>query len=79
MTSRLLIILFSISALINSSGCNTDKHETKLIEGDLYFNWLRFGNFYNQPDSIIKKVTIYADTVNREVIDSADKTFFNNV
>ena len=48
MTSRLSIIIFSIIALIVFFRCNTDKPDNKLIEGDLYYDWLRFGSFYNQ-------------------------------
>ena len=75
MTSRLSIILLSVIALINFSACNTDKHRDKLIEGDLYFDWLRFGSFYNKPDSVVKQVKLYADTVNREMLYSDNLKF----
>ena len=45
----------------------------KATEGDLYFGFFRFGSFYNQPDSIVKKFKIYADTVNREIVSATDK------
>jgi len=35
------------------------------LEGDLRFTFFRIGSFYNQPDSIVKDVTVYADTVNK--------------
>ena len=69
MTIRLAIILFSTVTSLFFSTCKLDKHDIKVIEGDLYFSWLRFGSFYNQPDSIIEKVKLYADTVNRKLVD----------
>jgi hypothetical protein len=72
MTTRSLNILFSIVTLIFLSTCSSDKQESKMIEGDLYYSWLRIGSFYNQPDSIVEKVKLYADTVNRKLVDSSD-------
>lgn len=72
MTIRLAIILFSTVTSLFFSTCKLDKHDIKVIEGDLYYSWLRFGSFYNQPDSIIEKVKLYADTVNRKLVDSSD-------
>ena len=71
MKKRLSFILFSIIITLNFFSCNTDSNN-KLIEGDLYFDWLHFGSFYNQPDSIIDNVKLYADTVNRKQADSVD-------
>ncbi len=47
--------------------------DNKTIQGDLYFSFLRFGSFYNQPDSIINKFKIYADTVNNNKLNTFDK------
>ncbi len=30
----------------------TDNPNTRLVTGDLYYTWLRFGSFYGQPDSV---------------------------
>ncbi|MEQ1799084.1 MAG: hypothetical protein ABL872_14115 [Lacibacter sp.] len=72
--------LFSASILaaillFTTSSCNHPKNTTQIIEGDLYFNWLRIGSLYNQPDSIIQGVHNYADTVNRNGLDSFDLRF----
>jgi len=72
MRTRSLNILFSIGTLIFLSTCSSDKQESKIIEGDLYYSWLRVGSFYNQPDSMIEKLQLYADTVNRKLVDSSD-------
>ena len=71
MTPRLSNIIVSVAFLFSISGCNSDKHNIKEFEGDLYFNWLHFGNFYNEPDSIIKKVKEFVDTVNTKLLDSS--------
>jgi hypothetical protein len=49
------------------------RQDNKTIQGDLYFSFLRFGSFYNQPDSVINKFKIYADTVNYNKLNSFDK------
>jgi hypothetical protein len=57
-------------------GCQDNKSkETHVIEGDLYFSYFRYANFYNQPDSIINKVIALADTADRTLLDSADFAF----
>ena len=73
MPLRLSTILFSVIILFTS--CKSHQQNNKLIEGDLYYSWLRIGSFYNQPDSIIEKVKVYADTVNRKLLDSNDLRF----
>lgn len=75
MLTRLLIILFSFPILWSLSSCSLDKQANKQVEGDLYYDWFRIGSFYNQPDSIIEKIKLYADTVNREVLDPVDLRF----
>jgi hypothetical protein len=72
MTLRLSIIRLSIFAVIFLSACKSDKDNTKSLEGDLYYSWIRIGSFYNQPDSLIDKVKTYADTVNRRLLSSSD-------
>ena len=73
MPLRLSTILFSVIILFTS--CKSHQQNNKLIEGDLYYSWFRIGSFYNQPDSIIEKVKVYADTVNRKLLDSNDLRF----
>jgi len=72
MNLRLLNMLFVIGALICLTNCSHAKRPTKKLEGDLYYSFFRIGNFYNQPDSIIQKVKLYIDTVNRKLLDSSD-------
>lgn len=72
MATHSLTIPFSIAILFFLSSCSSKKQESKILEGDLYYSWLRIGSFYNQPESIIEKVKLYADTVNRKTIDLSD-------
>ena len=72
MTTRILIKLVLVVILFNHLNCKSDNQESKQIEGDLYYAWLRFGSFYNEPDSIIEQVKLYTDTVNSKNLDSAD-------
>lgn len=72
MTTRILIRIALVVILINQSNCKPDTHESRKIEGDLYYDWLRIGSFYNEPDSIIEQVKLYTDTVDSRNLDSAD-------
>ena len=47
--------VFAISLLL-SFHCNTKKDNTVLIEGDLYYDWFRWGSFYNLPDSFVEQI-----------------------
>jgi hypothetical protein len=68
MKIRKFIFLFLSLPLFFCCVKSSDK-----IEGDLYFGALRFGNFYKQPDSLVRKFKIYADTVNRKNLEPSDK------
>jgi len=46
--------------LILFFGCNSRPYRDTLT-GDLYFSFLDWGAFYNQPDSVIKKFETYFD------------------
>jgi hypothetical protein len=73
MTTRCSIIFLLLTLGL---GCQSIKSkETHVIEGDLYFSYFRYSNFYNQPDSIINKVIALADTADRTLLDSADLSF----
>lgn len=73
MTTRYSIIFLLLTLGL---GCQDKKSkETYVIEGDLYFSYFRYANFYNQPDSIINKVMALADTADRTLLDSADLAF----
>jgi len=65
----MIIIIVLLAGLTN---CNPDNRPIKRIEGDLYYSFFGIGNFYNQPDSFIEKAQLYMDTVNRQLLDSAD-------
>jgi hypothetical protein len=69
--ARLLIILVSVFILFINSNCKSGHQENGQIEGDLYFDWLRIGSFYNEPDSVITQFKLYADTANRKNLDSS--------
>ena len=56
-----LSLLFMLSSFL-VFGCTKD-YQT--IEGDLYFSPLRFGSFYNQPDSLVCKFISYVDSVDQ--------------
>jgi hypothetical protein len=69
---RIIILLILILCL----GCIAHKtKDIKVIEGDLYFGFFRFDNFYGQPDSIVRLFTEFADTANRSALDSEGQSF----
>lgn len=70
-SSYKLIFIFSCFLTLS---CKQGADE--IIEGDLYFSWLRIGSFYNQPDSIVQKVKTYADTVDKKNVSAEDNKFF---
>ena len=73
MTTRYSIIFLLLTLCL---GCqNIKSKETHVIEGDLYFSYFRYANFYGQPDSIINKGIALADTADRTLLDSADLVF----
>jgi hypothetical protein len=72
MTTRILIKFFFSFILLSYLSCKQDNQETRQIEGDLYFDWLGIGSFYNEPDSIIERVKLYADTVDSKMLDPSD-------
>jgi hypothetical protein len=51
-------------------------HETaSVLKGDLYFNWIRLGSFYNIPDSGIMKFETMMDTLRVDKLGEDDKLF----
>lgn len=68
MQVRLLFISFLLGTLICLTNCSTNVRPTRSLEGDLYYDLMRIGNFYNQPDSIIRQVKLYVDTANRKLL-----------
>src|SRR5690606_7963595 len=50
-----------------------DKADTQLMTGDLYFSFLRIGNYYNQPDSIVQFYEKYFDTTDFEKVNKNDR------
>ena len=61
--ATILIIIF---------GCNTQP-KTDTLTGDLYFSFFRLGNYYNQPDSLVKQYEIYFDTLTLERANSSEQ------
>ena len=51
-----------MTLVLTTIACRQNKKATSIVEGDLFFRPLRYGSFYNQPDSLIKKFVAYADT-----------------
>ncbi len=62
------LLMFFLFACVSGK-----KKETTIIEGDLYFDFLRYGSFYNVPDSTVNKFKVYVDTVSREKLNKFDK------
>jgi len=77
MTTRILVKLVLVVILFNQVNCKSDNQENKQIEGDLYYDWLRIGSFYNEPDSIIEGVKLYADTVDSKMLNTNDLRTLN--
>ena len=69
---QVIKILF-LALLITTTVCKQNKKTTSTVEGDLFFRPLRYGSFYNQPDSLIKKFVAYADTARLDSLRSFDK------
>ncbi len=51
--------LFCYFLLLMGMSCQEEKD---VLEGDLYFSYLRFGSFYHQPDTIVRRFQAFADT-----------------
>ena len=58
--------------LILIFGCD-NQPKTDTLTGDLYFSFFRLGNYYNQPDSVVRQFETYFDTLTVEKANSADK------
>ncbi|MEJ7643728.1 MAG: hypothetical protein WKF87_03980 [Chryseolinea sp.] len=50
-----------------------DKADTKLMTGELYFSFLRIGNYYNQPDSIVQFYENYFETTDFDKVNENDR------
>lgn len=64
-----LLLALCIAAI----SCFSCKRNDVVIEGDLYFAFIRIGSFYNEPDSIVKGFTSYVDTVNINNLHAGEK------
>ena len=51
--------LFCFLMLLIGVSCQDEKD---VLEGDLYFSYLRFGSFYHQPDTIFRRFQAFANT-----------------
>ena len=56
------------------AACST-KEDENLFTGDLYFARIRYGSYYNMPDSIRRGIDTIMDTVNIERADSSSRAF----
>ena len=68
---------YILSILVAVFVACTSRDERDLLVGDLCFSDFRIGNFYNLPDSLIKRIQYTMDTVNTAKADSTDKKFFD--
>jgi hypothetical protein len=64
--------IFLPTILILIFGCDS-RPKTDTLTGDLYFSFFRLGNYYNHPDSLVRKSIIYFDTVTIEKLNAGDK------
>ena len=71
---RSLIFVFAIIVFL---GCKTN--ESKIIEGDLYYPWLRLGNFYGQPDSLLTNYFEIKDSIGYKGMMKEDSVSANYV
>ncbi len=55
--------------------CCIPQKELKTIEGDLYYEWLKLGNFYGQPDSVLANFKTLMDSVGYEGLMKEDSVF----
>ena len=60
------LILLGLTIL---TSCRTDNDN--VVTGDLYFSFIRIGTYYNQPDSVIKKMETDLNSVDFTTADSS--------
>ncbi|MCW3787590.1 hypothetical protein [Plebeiibacterium sediminum] len=60
MKAFLLIVIILLNI-----GCKPIK-EAQIIEGDLCYEWIKLGNFYGQPDSLLTNFYIWKDSIGYE-------------
>src|SRR6185369_11051816 len=53
-------------------GCSNQAN-TDTLTGDLYFSPFKVGNYYNQPDSVVKQYENYFDALKIENANSSEK------
>ena len=70
-----LIVLVSISFV----ACNTKKNDDAiLLKGELDYPRYRIANFYNQPDSLVKRFNHILDSVGYDVLMKEDSVFMTS-
>ncbi len=62
-----------LTLAVMTISCRQIQNDKKIIEGDLFFSAFRYGSFYNEPDSLIKKFVAYTDTVRLDSLTSLEK------
>jgi hypothetical protein len=73
MTKPQIIVISLLTLVLTTIACRQNKKDTSIVEGDLFFRPLRYGSFYNQPDSLIKKFVTYADTAKLDSLNLFEK------
>jgi predicted glutamine amidotransferase len=62
--------------LIVFAGCEKKSGTAAVtLKGDLHYPWLKFGNFYNQPDSLFKKFEAMKDSSGYDLLYKEDSVF----
>jgi len=62
--------------LIVFASCEKKSGTTAVtLKGELHYPWLKFGNFYNQPDSLFQKFETMKDTAGYDLLYKEDSVF----
>ena len=62
--------------LIVFAGCEKKSKTTAVtLKGNLHYPWLKFGNFYNQPDSLFQKFEAMKDSAGYDLLYKEDSVF----
>ena len=70
MKKRIIIL----GSILIALGCQTKPEELPNLEGDLYYSWLKIGNFYQQPDSLYQNYIELRDSVGIEELRKQDSS-----
>lgn len=72
---KYLIFIFGLFFI----GCQSSSKEKSNLEGDLYYNWLKFGSFYEQPDGFYQKYIELRDSIGIEELIKQDSMSVSHI